>query len=117
MALLRLTIHNLYLASCGDDRLDVIEKAIRSAFEKGDAEDKSFRERVYRSAFAALDRALQQNPNVTVEAALKRRRALQAQIPDIEAEFIAPPPVAAAPPAAPLEPEPEKPTDSSENIT
>jgi hypothetical protein len=93
--------------------LDVIEKAIRSAFEKGDAEDKSFREKVYRSAFAALDRALQQNPSVTVEVAIKRRKALQAQITEIEAEFIAPPPVAAAPPS---EPEPEKPRDFSENI-
>ncbi|TIT51293.1 MAG: hypothetical protein E5W72_11680, partial [Mesorhizobium sp.] len=39
-------------------RLDAIEKAIRNAFEKGNAEDRTFRERVYRSAFAALDRAL-----------------------------------------------------------
>lgn len=116
MALLRLTISNFSVASRGDNRLDVIEKAIRSAFEKGNAEDKGFREKVYRSAFAALDRALQQNPNVTVEVAIKRRKALQAKITEIEAGFLAgvaspaqtPMPVAdaEAEPAAPaVEPE------------
>ena len=40
-------------------RLDPIEKAIRNAFEKGNAEDRVFRERVYRSAFAALDQVFQ----------------------------------------------------------
>lgn len=68
--------------------MDVIEKAIRGAFEKGDAEDKAFREKVYRSAFAALDRALQANPNVTVETAIARRKSLQAKITEIESEFI-----------------------------
>jgi hypothetical protein len=67
--------------------LDAIEKAIRNAFEKGDAEDRAFRERVYRSAFAALDRALKGNP-VSPEAAEKRRRDLQATIAVIETEFI-----------------------------
>ncbi|CCV03293.1 conserved hypothetical protein [Mesorhizobium metallidurans STM 2683] len=68
--------------------LDAIEKAIRNAFEKGNAEDRAFRERVYRSAFAALDRALQANPNVTVEVAIKRRKAVQAKIAEIETEFL-----------------------------
>jgi hypothetical protein len=67
--------------------LDPIEKAIRSAFEKGNAEDRDFREKVYRSAFAALDRALKANPNLTVEAAINRRKALQAKIAEIETEF------------------------------
>lgn len=70
--------------------MDVIEKAIRNAFEKGDASDQTFRERVYRQAFAALDRVLQANPGVTVESAIKRRKALQAKIVDIEQEFIRP---------------------------
>ncbi|TIS96141.1 MAG: hypothetical protein E5W87_30305, partial [Mesorhizobium sp.] len=69
-------------------RLDAIEKAIRNAFEKGNAEDRTFRERVYRSAFAALDRALQANPGVTVEVAIKRRKAVQAKITEIESEFL-----------------------------
>jgi len=68
--------------------LDAIEKAIRNAFEKGNAEDRAFRERVYRSAFAALDRVLQANPNITVEAAISRRKAVQAKIAEIESEFI-----------------------------
>ncbi|MER9251692.1 hypothetical protein NKI59_07735 [Mesorhizobium sp. M0598] len=68
--------------------MDAIEKAIRNAFEKGNADDRAFRERVYRSAFAALDRALQANPNVTVEVAIKRRKAVQAKITEIESEFL-----------------------------
>ncbi len=68
--------------------MDVIEKAIRGAFEKGDADSRTFRERVYRSAFAALDRALQANPGVTVETAISRRKALQAKITEIEQEYI-----------------------------
>ncbi|ESY11426.1 hypothetical protein NKK48_20525 [Mesorhizobium sp. C386A] len=68
--------------------MDAIEKAIRNAFEKGNAEDRAFRERVYRSAFAALDRVLQANPGVTVEAAIKRRKAVQEKIAEIESEFL-----------------------------
>jgi hypothetical protein len=68
--------------------LDAIEKAIRNAFEKGDAEDRAYREKVYRSAFAALDRAIQANPGITVEKAIARRRDLQAKIAIIESEFL-----------------------------
>lgn len=68
--------------------MDPIEKAIRNAFEKGNAEDRAFREKVYRSAFAALDRVLQANPNITVEAAIGRRKAVQAKIAEIESEFL-----------------------------
>lgn len=68
--------------------MDAIERAIRSAFEKGDAEDRSFRERVYRKAFAALDRGIMASKGLTVEAAMNRRKALQAKIAEIESEFI-----------------------------
>jgi len=68
--------------------LDVIEKAIRNAFDKGNADDRAFRERVYRSAFAALDKAIKANPAMTVEAAIRRRKALQASIAEIESEFL-----------------------------
>ena len=68
--------------------LDAIEKAIRNAFEKGDPEDRAFREKVYRSAFAALDRALKTHTNLTVEAAIIRRKSLQAKIAEIETEFM-----------------------------
>ncbi|MBZ9708744.1 hypothetical protein LB543_18660 [Mesorhizobium sp. ESP7-2] len=68
--------------------MDAIEKAIRNALEKGNAENRAFRERVYRSAFAALDRALQANPGVTVEVAIKRRKAIQAKITEIESEYL-----------------------------
>jgi len=83
--------------------LDPIERAIRSALAKGDAADRAFREKVYRQAFAALERALQANSGLTVETAIKRRKSLQAKITDIEAEYL---PgyvgrAAAAPPAPP----------------
>lgn len=68
--------------------MDAIERAIRSAFEKGDAEDRSFRERVYRKAFAALDRGIMASKGLTVEAAMNRRKALQAKIAEIESEFL-----------------------------
>jgi hypothetical protein len=84
--------------------LDAIEKAIRNAFEKGNAADRDFREKVYRSAFAALDRALKANPTLTVEAAINRRKALQAAIAQIESEFVSV--VPAVEPAAPR-PQPE----------
>ena len=64
--------------------MDPIEKAIRNAFEKGNAEDRAFREKVYRSAFAALERATQAQPNLTVEIAINRRKNLQAKITSIE---------------------------------
>ena len=80
--------------------MDPIEKAIRNALEKGDTGDRVFREKVYRSAFSALDRALQANPNVTVETAINRRKAMQAKIAEIEAEFL-PAPVRADPAFAP----------------
>lgn len=67
--------------------MDAIETAIRNAFEKGDSEDPAFREKVYRSALAALDRALQAQPELTLETAIMRRRHLQTRIVSIESEF------------------------------
>jgi len=78
--------------------LDAIEKAIRNAFAKGDPRDRAFREKVYRSAFAVLEKALQANPNMTPAVAVRRREALSATISSIESEFL---------PAAPaVEPQP-----------
>ena len=68
--------------------MDAIEKAIRSAFAKGDPSDRAFREKVYRSAFGALDRAIASNPGMAPEMADLRRRHLTARISDIESEFI-----------------------------
>lgn len=83
--------------------MDPIEKAIRSAFEKGSAEDRAFREKVYRSAFAALDKAIKANPAMTVEAAIRRRKALQAKVAEIESEFL---PAVDAPSVEPGRPAP-----------
>jgi hypothetical protein len=70
--------------------LDPIEQAIRGAFAKGDASDPAFREKVYRSAFAALDRALKGKPDTTVERAIRRRKDLEGRIAALEEEFAAP---------------------------
>ncbi|MCX7302984.1 MAG: hypothetical protein NTV73_01410 [Hyphomicrobiales bacterium] len=78
--------------------MDPVEKAIRNALEKGNAEDRSFREKVYRSAFAALDRATQSQPQLTVEMAIKRRQNLQTKITSIESEYLP------AAPALPVQP-------------
>jgi hypothetical protein len=86
-------------------RLDGIEQAIRRALAKGNDDDRTFREKVYRSAFAALDRSLKEKPELTVENAIKRRKTLQATVKAIETEYVpalAPEPVAAVPhPAQP----------------
>ncbi len=91
---LRLTINDANRRN-EENRLDPIEKAIRNALEKGNAEDRAFREKVYRSAFAALERATQAQPNLTVEVAINRRKSLQAKITNIESEYL---------PALPAEP-------------
>lgn len=78
--------------------MDSIEKAIRSAFAKGDPADRAFREKVYRSAFGALDRAIEASPNMTEAIAARRRQALLAAITAIETEFV--PAKAAGPVAA-----------------
>lgn len=78
--------------------MDPVEKAIRNALEKGNAGDRAFREKVYRSAFAALERATQSQPQLTVEMAIKRRQHLQAKITSIEAEYLP------SPPPLPVEP-------------
>jgi hypothetical protein len=78
--------------------LDPVEKAIRNALEKGNAEDRAFREKVYRSAFAALERATASHPELTVEMAIRRRHSLQAKITSIESEYLP------AAPALPVHP-------------
>lgn len=88
--------------------MDPIEKAIRAAFAKGDPEDRSFREKVYRSAFAALERALAANSDMSEDVRAHRRRALSSRISEIETEFIpAVAPVVAAPAAYPAAPRPQ----------
>lgn len=98
--------------------MDAIEKAIRNALEKGDAGDQAFRQRVYNSAFAALERALNARDTITPEAAERRRTGLRAKIAEIESEFVPasgepqtarPAPEVAAPAARPETAEPRAP--------
>ncbi len=102
--------------------LDAIEKAIRSALEKGNADNAAYRERVYKSAFAALERALNARDAISDDAAEKRRTNLRAKIIQIETEFVpaetATPdhePIAAkAPPVEPPRDTPPKPPDDKD---
>ncbi len=68
--------------------MDAIEKAIRGALDKGDAQNASYRERVYKSAFSALERALGSRDTITDEMAERRRAGLRAKILEIESEFV-----------------------------
>lgn len=68
--------------------LDAIEKAIRNAFEKGDPTQRDFREKVYRSIYAALEKALQANTNLDDATKARRREALSATISRVESEFL-----------------------------
>jgi hypothetical protein len=68
--------------------LDAIEKAIRTAFERGNPEDRAYRVKVYRSAFAALERAIASSGDTQSDAAEARRKALKIRIVEIEAEFL-----------------------------
>jgi hypothetical protein len=80
--------------------LDSIERAIRDALAKGDASDRAYRERVYRSVVGALDRANAANADLTPEAIERRRNALKAHITAIEQEYIPAVSPAVEPPAA-----------------
>lgn len=64
-----------------------LEQAIRKALAKGDAEDEAFRQRVYQSAFAALERALNARADLAPEAIEARRDRLRSRIASIESEF------------------------------
>lgn len=92
--------------------MDAIERAIRKALEKGDAHDEAFRERVYKSAFSALERALRQKENIPADLTESRRQRLRDKIVEIETEFMpaeetpSPEPMPEPPPR--MEPEPNR---------
>ncbi|HEV7414682.1 hypothetical protein [Tianweitania sediminis] len=65
--------------------MEPLEKAIRSALDKGNAADSTFREKVYRSAFSALERALA-SPNIPESTIAVRRTGLQEIITRVESE-------------------------------
>jgi hypothetical protein len=67
--------------------LNQIEKAIRTALEKGDAGDPAFREKVYRAVHSVIEKGLQERPDVTPESARERRDLLRSTITRIESEF------------------------------
>ena len=68
--------------------MDPIEKAIRNALEKGNAEDAAFRSRVYSSAESALLRSINAQPNITEQMRQQRVLRLRVMASTIESEFI-----------------------------
>lgn len=69
--------------------MNPIEKTIRSALERGDADDRAYREKVYRSVYAALEKSIAANPDLPDEAVEQRREMLKASIRAVEQEFVA----------------------------
>lgn len=67
--------------------MNPIEKAIRNALEKGDAADRAFREKVYRSVHAAVERTIEANPAMPADSAAQRRTLLKDSIRAVESEF------------------------------
>ena len=66
--------------------MDAIEKAVRNALEKGDAEDKNFRRRVYVSARHALEKSMQ-GKRLTQALADEKFSRLSEVAAGIESEF------------------------------
>jgi hypothetical protein len=82
--------------------LDSIEKAIRDALAKGDANNRAYREKVYRSVLAALERANTADTQLSPEAIAHRRNVLKSHITAIETEYVpAVAPAVDSPAAAP----------------
>lgn len=93
--------------------MDAVETAIRNALERGDAHDPAYREKVYDSAFAALERSIEARPDLSADAAERRRDHLKGKIRNIETEFApaeAPPEPERPPEAPPPPPPPQEPT-------
>ena len=68
--------------------MNPIEKTIRTALERGDAEDRAYREKVYRSVFAALEKNIAANPDLSDDAVEHRRRLLKSSTRTVEQEFV-----------------------------
>ncbi|WP_274427198.1 hypothetical protein [Chelativorans sp. YIM 93263] len=88
--------------------MEAVRQAITRALEKGDAQDRAFREKVYRQTFTALDHSLQSRTDLSAEEVRRQREQVKAVIVDIERGFRGA--SAEAPPAAPP-PEPVSPPE------
>lgn len=69
--------------------MNPIEKAIRAALEKGDAEDRAYREKVYRTVHAAVERTIAARDDMPAEAIAERRAMLRQSVRAVESEFVA----------------------------
>lgn len=93
----------------GIGRVNSLEHALRKALEKGDANDPSFRRRVYEAAATAMQRSLTSRGEATPERVQDQTSRLEAAVRVIETDFRdaatpADPPVAPATDTAPQTP-------------
>lgn len=66
-----------------------VKQAILAALKKGDVHDRAFRETVYRQVFAALERSVATNAELTADDVFRRREHVVAMIAEIENDFSA----------------------------
>ena len=77
------------------------ETLIRNALASQSSTDENVRRKVYNSSKNALEKMIAANRNLTLEEALKQRRALEQAVIRIEQEYTAPPPEPELEPVAP----------------
>ena len=87
-----------------------VKERILAALAKGDAQDREFRETVYRQVFAALEKSVKTNSELSADDVYRRREQIVAIIEEIEKDFAAaevqPEPMVAASPSLDFQPEP-----------
>ena len=83
-----------------------VKDRILAALAKGDARDRGFRESVYRQVFAALEKSVKNNPELSADDVYRRREQILGIIEEIEKEFAAAEAQAMAAPSMDFVPEP-----------
>lgn len=66
-----------------------VKETILAALQKGDARDRGFRESVYRQVFAALERSVKTNTELSADDVFRRREQVVAIIAEIENDIAA----------------------------
>ena len=83
-----------------------VKERILAALAKGDAQDREFRESVYRLVFAALEKSVKTNPEMSADDVYRRREHIVAVIEEVEKDFAAA--EAQLVPELDIRPEPER---------
>ncbi len=80
------------------------ERLIRGALASQDASSSEVRQVIYQSSRNALQKIIESNRSLTVEAVMEQKRQLEASIGSIEAEYNAPEPISSPEPVIPAQP-------------